>query len=138
MATHSSSTHSGCLLCGDRNPRSLGLHFESDGNGGVRAGFRAQPYYQGYDGMLHGGVIAALLDAGMTHCLFHRRIQAVTGDLYVRFVHPVRCGENLEIRAWLLSSDPPLFLLKSEVRTAGRVLAWAEAKFMARKSVRFR
>ena len=66
----------------------------------------------------------------MTHCLFHREIRAVTGDLRVRFVHAVPCEATMEIRAWLLSSDPPLYRLKSEVKINGRLMAWAEAKFM--------
>ncbi len=135
MRTDSNTSHSGCLLCGDHNPRSLGLHFESDGNGGVRAGFKAERNLQGYEGILHGGVIAALLDAGMTHCLFQHRVEALTGDLHVRFLHQVNCGEALQIRAWILSGNPPLFLLKSELTAGDRVLAWAEAKFVARRSV---
>jgi acyl-coenzyme A thioesterase PaaI-like protein len=100
----------------------------------VRASFKAEQDLQGYEGILHGGVIAALLDAGMTHCLFRRQIKAVTGDLHVRYLHQVNCGEELQVRAWILSGNPPLFLLKSELTAAGRVLAWAEAKFVVPRS----
>jgi acyl-coenzyme A thioesterase PaaI-like protein len=78
-------------------------------------------------------VIAALLDSAMTHCLFHHGVQAVTGDLHVRFVETVPCMAVLDIRAWILSETPPLCRLKPELVKEGRIMAWAEAKFMRRK-----
>lgn len=92
----------------------------------------ARSELQGYDDILHGGVIAALLDAGMTHCLFHRGIQAVTGDLHVRFLHPVGCEVFLEVQAQVQSSYPPLYKLRSELTVDGRILAWADGKFVQR------
>lgn len=68
----------------------------------------------------------------MTHCLFQRGIQAVTGDLHVRFVQAVSCEALLEIKAWVLSARPPLYRLKSEIIYNQQVMAWAEAKFMQR------
>ena len=82
--------HSRCLLCGNLNPRSLNLSFQAAEDGGVRTRFKADTELQGYDDILHGGVIASLLDAAMTHCLFHHGVQAVTGDLHVRFVQRAR------------------------------------------------
>lgn len=125
--------HDHCLLCGQRNPWSLKLAFQADADGAVRAYFDSHQRLQGYAGILHGGVIAALLDAAMTHCLFHRGVPAVTGDLHVRFVKSVSCNASLEIRAWVISSHPPLYRLKAEITHEERVMAWAEAKFMQRR-----
>jgi uncharacterized protein (TIGR00369 family) len=126
----SRSGHSRCLLCGNLNPQSLNLSFQAADDGVVKTRFKPRSELQGYDGILHGGVIAALLDAAMTHCLFHRGVQAVTGDLHVRFVRPVACNVTLEIQAWLVVSHPPLYRLKAEIVVADQVLAWGEAKFM--------
>jgi len=128
--------HSRCLLCGDLNPRSLNLSFHASDNGSVEAKFRATAELQGYDDILHGGIVASLLDGAMTHCLFHQGVQAVTADLRVRFVHGVPCNAFLEIRARVVSSTPPLYRLKSEIVLDGQVMAWAEGKFMKRKSTR--
>ena len=122
--------HSQCLLCGNLNPRSLNLSFRAAPNDGVTTWFKPHEELQGYDGILHGGIIASLLDAAMTHCLFHRGIQAVTGDLHVRFVRPVPLNVSLEIKAWLLSGSSPLYRLKAEIVLGEQVMAWAEAKFM--------
>ncbi len=125
--------HSRCLVCGNRNPRSLSLSFQAAEDGGVRTRFKARADLQGYDDILHGGIIAALLDGAMTHCLFFRGIQAVTGDLHVRFVEPITCDVDMDIRAWMLSSRPPLYRLRAEILVDERVMAWAEAKFMRRR-----
>ncbi len=121
--------HRACLLCGDKNPWSLGLAFESDGEGGVRATFEAHEHLQGYDGILHGGVAAALLDSAMTHCLFHRGVRAVTADLRVRYPHPVPMGLQIGLRAWVTETHAPLYRVKSELTGGDRVLVWAQATF---------
>jgi uncharacterized protein (TIGR00369 family) len=94
------------------------------------ARFQAHAGLQGYDGVLHGGVIASLLDAAMTHCLFHQGVQAVTGDLHIRFVRPVACDLAVDLRAWIVSAAPPLYRLRAELAHEGTLLAWGEAKFM--------
>lgn len=134
-AVNARNGHSRCLLCGNLNPRSLNLSFQTSGDGGVRTRFKAHTELQGYDDLLHGGVIASLLDAAMTHCLFHHGVQAVTGDLHVRFVHPVSCNVSLEIRARVLSSRPPLYRLRAEILLDERIMAWAEGKFMQRRRI---
>lgn len=72
----------------------------------------------------------------LTHCLFHRGVQAVTGDLHVRFIETVSCIAVLDINAWILSETPPLYRLKAEIVREGRIMAWAEAKFMQRQGPR--
>jgi uncharacterized protein (TIGR00369 family) len=124
--------HSRCVLCGDLNPRSLKLSFQDAGDAGVKTRFTASHELQGYDGILHGGIVAGLLDAAMTNSLFREGVQAVTGDLHIRFIHPVSCGVPLEIRAWKVSSRPPFYRLKAEILRDGRVMARAEAKFLRR------
>jgi acyl-coenzyme A thioesterase PaaI-like protein len=91
---------------------------------------------QGYDGMLHGGVISALLDAAMTHCLFHRDVQAVTADLHVRFMEPVSVTGSAMVRAWIVSVQPPLYRLQAEIVQGEKVMARGEAKFLTRRGVR--
>lgn len=122
-------SHSGCLLCGGKNPLSLGLRFEPAEQGIVQTEVQLNRRLQGYDGILHGGVISSLLDAAMTHCLFHAGVEAVTGDLHVRFVHPVPCEKKVAVRSWVLSSFPPLYSVRAELLFEGKVMAWGEGKF---------
>lgn len=121
--------HGHCLICGDKNPLSMKLSFQPGKDDSVLAQFQGNSGLQGYENMLHGGVISSLLDAAMTHCLFHHKIQAVTGDLHVRFIHPVHCEAAIEIKAWVVSARPPLYILKAELSNEKQVLAWAEGTF---------
>lgn len=122
--------HGHCLMCGDDNPRSLGLCFHAEDTDRVCAEFRAHDRLQGYDGILHGGVISALLDAAMTHCLFHHGVRAVTGDLHVRYLQPVPCESILKLRAKIKRARPPLYMVESEILCDKRLVARAEGTFM--------
>jgi acyl-coenzyme A thioesterase PaaI-like protein len=110
----------------------LQLEFHGGRGNAVYAEVSAFRELQGYDGLLHGGVISALLDAAMTHCLFRREIEALTADLHVRFLQPVRCDSVLELRARILSEKHPLYRLRAELRFEKQVMAWAEGKFLQR------
>jgi acyl-coenzyme A thioesterase PaaI-like protein len=100
----------------------------------VSARFRPKRELQGYKGILHGGMTAALLDAAMTHCLFRRGVEAMTADLHVRFVQPIPCEALVDVRGWILSEAPPLYRVRAELLVGRRVMAWAEAKFLRRQS----
>jgi uncharacterized protein (TIGR00369 family) len=121
--------HAACLLCGTENPWSLGLAFEPDGAGRVCTVLNADERLQGYAGMLHGGVSAAVLDAAMTHCLFHKGVRAVTADLRVRYVKAVPLNAGVVLRAWITAETPPLYRLKAELCLENSVLVWAQATF---------
>jgi acyl-coenzyme A thioesterase PaaI-like protein len=68
----------------------------------------------------------------MTHSLFHAGIEAVTGDLRVRFVHPVPCRGKVAVRSWILTSYPPLYCVRAELLVQGQLMAWGEGKFARR------
>jgi uncharacterized protein (TIGR00369 family) len=94
--------------------------------------------YQGYDGYLHGGVIAALLDSAMTNCLFaHGRI-ALTGELNVRFLKPVVVNEPAIVSARVVESSPPLFCMEAELSQNGQSVAKATAKFIETRGTNVR
>lgn len=123
-------SHNGCLLCGNQNPLSMKLKFAADSNMFVHADFKPHEMLQGYRGILHGGVICALLDSAMVNCLFHQNISAVTAEMQVKFIHPVNCGENLHLCAHIDKSFPPLYTMKAELTCSGKIYATAQAKFM--------
>jgi uncharacterized protein (TIGR00369 family) len=119
-------------MCGQENPLSLGLQFRPINDDVVQAEFRPHPILQGYDGIVHGGIVAALLDAAMTHCLFHRGIRALTGDLHVRYRKSIPIDTMLNLQARIVLIKQPLYRLRAEISQNGCIFAWAEAKFMRR------
>jgi uncharacterized protein (TIGR00369 family) len=126
--------HSQCVVCSHASQCGLGLDFQPMDDGSVRAEFRCQSCHQGYNGLLHGGIIASLLDGAMTNCLFGQGIVAVTGEMTVRFCRPVPAGADLTVRAELVEAAEPLYYMRAEIILAGQVQARATAKFMKRTS----
>jgi acyl-coenzyme A thioesterase PaaI-like protein len=66
----------------------------------------------------------------MTHCLFHNGIEAVTGDLEVRFLRPVPCNARVDLRARIERPSPPLYKVYSELTCDRRLMARATGRFM--------
>ena len=58
-----------CFICGLENPVGLHLHIYETEPGIVEARYIAPEHFQGYPGVLHGGIVAAILDeiSGRAH-----------------------------------------------------------------------
>ncbi|HVO12906.1 MAG TPA: PaaI family thioesterase [Vicinamibacteria bacterium] len=123
------AVHAGCVVCDPGNARGLAVEYRATAEG-VEALFECHPEFRGYSGTVHGGVIAALLDGAMTHCLFARGLVAVTAELSVKYHRPVVTGERATIRAWSERDLSPLQLVRAELVQGAVVKAAASAKFM--------
>jgi len=51
-----------CFICGMENPVGLHLHIYETSPGEVESTYIAPEHFQGYPGVLHGGIVAALID----------------------------------------------------------------------------
>ena len=51
-----------CFVCGLENPFGLQLRFYSTAPGEVSVEYTVPDHYQGYPGVVHGGIVAAMLD----------------------------------------------------------------------------
>jgi len=51
-----------CFICGLENPIGLHLHIYEVEPGVVETQYIAPEYFQGYPGVLHGGIVAAIID----------------------------------------------------------------------------
>ncbi|NBB95972.1 MAG: PaaI family thioesterase [Planctomycetes bacterium] len=122
--------HERCVVCGRAGPAGLGLEFRVEPDGRIVADFAAGEAFEGYGGMLHGGVISAIADGAMTNCLFAHGIAAVTGELTVRFRHPVQADRSLCVSAMLVEASEPLYHVQAEIIQDGVVKATAKGKFM--------
>ena len=76
--TDRATPHAACWVCGPDHPDGLGVAYRPDGDGGVTGEFACSPRFQGYPGLLHGGVTGALLDGAMTNGLLSQGCPAVT------------------------------------------------------------
>ncbi len=124
--------HPNCIVCSPHHQCGLRLEFVSSDDGSVQAKFDCGRAFEGYPGLLHGGVISSLLDGAMTNCLFAHGQQGLTGELKVRFRHPIVTDRPAKVRAWIDRSMPPFHVLKAELIQEESVKAKATGKFVER------
>lgn len=90
-----------CFICGIENPVGLHLHIYEVEPGVVEAQYIAPDHFQGYPGVLHGGIVAALIDevsgrAQMGSDAMDPRFM-FTGKLEVKYRQNVPIGKLLKI-----------------------------------------
>ena len=51
-----------CFVCGRENPVGLYMTFYDNGDNEVYSDYTVADHYQGYPGVVHGGIVAAMLD----------------------------------------------------------------------------
>jgi acyl-coenzyme A thioesterase PaaI-like protein len=87
-----------CFGCGNRNPIGLHLQFAPDGDG-VSAALVPAPEHQGFQSVVHGGIIATVLDEAMAWATTHAGFWAVTGEMQIRFRRPLNVGDSTTVSA---------------------------------------
>lgn len=120
-----------CFVCGPDNPTGLRLRFSREGEA-VVAEFVPREEHVGWEGVVHGGILSAVLDDAMGNVFYLRGYQALTARMEVRFRRPVRPGDRLSVRAWLASEDDRTLTTRAELARDGEVVCSAEAVFVRR------
>jgi uncharacterized protein (TIGR00369 family) len=123
-------THS-CFVCGESNPAGLKLRFETDGRI-VQTRFVPRAEHIGFRQTVHGGLTATLLDEVMVWaCVVQTKRFAFSAELNVRYLCPVRPGEELVATGELVSNRKgKIFEARAELRDqAGLTLATATGKY---------
>ncbi len=121
--------HPECVVCSPANARGLHLKFKVNGDGSVKAAFQCDEIFEGYPGMMHGGVISSILDGAMGNCMFAHGRATVTVEMTTRFRHPVVIGKQATVSARITRVSHPLYLLESEIIQDGKVKATAIGKY---------
>lgn len=88
--------YSHCFGCGKDNPIGLKLGFQWDGKM-ARAEFTPTEFYQGWPGLVHGGIIICLLDEAMGYATLFEGMHCVTAKMQVKLERPARVNEPLII-----------------------------------------
>ena len=119
-----------CFACSPRNPIGLKLVFEQDGEI-CRTIFTAGPEHQGWSGVVHGGLVATLLDEVMAQWLWVRGITTMTAEMTTRYSKAMPVGESLTIEGNLVSEKGRLVEMAGKIILPdGTVAARATAKFL--------
>lgn len=123
-----------CFICGSRNPIGLNVKPRMDADG-KRACFevRLPNEYQGWQGMAHGGMIAALLDEVSAYAAMTVAEPIVTASLNVRYLKPVPVGELITARARVSMQKGRSIMTEAELLLGDQVMASAEGRLVVIK-----
>lgn len=123
----------GCLVCGRSNPLGMKLSFYVDESSGlVRCEFVPRPQHIGFEGILHGGALAAVLDEAMTWAAtWHGRRFCFCGELCVRYRSPARPDRPLSVQANVdRSRQRMIFASARMLDPDGALVASASGKYV--------
>jgi len=126
--------YSGCFVCGDKNPIGLAVRFyEKDG--GAAAEFVPKQAQQGYKGLLHGGILASLLDEVMIKSVLVKSRFCVTAELSIRFKKPVEVGDRLSVFGCVEKENGRIYTTRGWAKNQkGGVVALGKGKYFVPKA----
>jgi uncharacterized protein (TIGR00369 family) len=120
-----------CYVCGRENPIGLAVEFQIDKEAlSIRAKFVPKEAHQGYEGIVHGGILSALLDEAMAKLAYSLGIPAVTAEITVKFKSPASPGEELSISGTLLRETHGLIQAEAKIERGPVLVAEATAKLL--------
>ncbi|HEV2038233.1 MAG TPA: PaaI family thioesterase [Candidatus Eremiobacteraceae bacterium] len=120
-----------CFACGPENTDGLQLRFEYC-DGIARAVFTPKQHFTGWTAMLHGGILATLLDEAMAHAAIAAGIRALTGRLEIRFRKQAPIDAVFVVEGRLEGRRGRLLTLSSTVAGEdGTLYAAANGRFVA-------
>jgi uncharacterized protein (TIGR00369 family) len=119
-----------CFACGDANPIGMRLEIEL-GEGTATTTWTPGRDFVGWEGKVHGGLLATLLDEVMAWAPSSYDSWAVTAEMRIRYRGPANPGEPLTAKGWVTERRRRIYHVRGEVRGAkGRLIADAEGRFL--------
>jgi len=134
-----------CFACCPDNPHGLQMQFYEDDDA-VICRWDPQPRFEGYTGVLHGGIQATLMDELASWCIFIRRDTAgATQHVDVSYLKPVYTAKGTialrsrigEVRENLVMVDIDLYDGSDTLCTQGRVTYFTYPERLARRRLAY-
>ncbi len=135
MELNDTTDYQRCFACGMHNPYGLHMTFHVE-NDSVVCDLLPQAEHQGFPGVIHGGIVATILDEALnrTSMLTDTPAWSMTGRLDIRYRRYVPYGPNLRVRARLEKQRGRMVQASGVLTLADdeqAILAEAQGTFMA-------
>ncbi|MBN2537804.1 PaaI family thioesterase [candidate division WOR-3 bacterium] len=119
-----------CFACGKSNPDGLQLDIRTTPEG-VELDYTPPARYEGWQGIVHGGIVSTLLDELCAWACSARGYRTVTGRLEIRFRHATPIGRPLRGFGRVVRERGAMVEVESRLEDeSGNVLAEASARMM--------
>ncbi|MBI2763138.1 MAG: PaaI family thioesterase [Chloroflexi bacterium] len=121
-----------CFACGELNERGLHLELHTDASG-CWTELTLDPAFQGWEGVVHGGILSTILDEVMAWSVIGRDTWGVTARMAVEFRRPVEVGRRLRAEGTVAEARRRLFRTEGRVLDAltGEILATSTGTYVA-------
>lgn len=120
-----------CFVCGQLNAHGLRIAIRAQG-GRIFSDLTLGVDHEGWQGIAHGGIVAALLDEVMEWALFEDEAWGMTAELRVRYHRPVPIGAPIRVEGWVVEGRRRRYRTASRVLDhEGLTLAQAEGTYLA-------
>jgi acyl-coenzyme A thioesterase PaaI-like protein len=109
-----------CFACGSHNPR--GIHMQVKYRHDISAAeslLSLPKEFQGWQDVIHGGILATLLDEIMMHAVWHFAGAGVTLGLEVQFRQPLAPAEMVLVRGNITETKGRRLKVRGEIIRQG-------------------
>lgn len=121
-----------CFFCGEKNLHGFALRFRED-DGWTVTEVVVPWYLQGFAGVVHGGIVASLLDEVMSYSVKSSGIFAVTGTLEVKYLRPCPTERILTLRGQVRGKQGRIVEAWGEILYDGEKVAEGQGIFVVPK-----
>lgn len=130
--------YANCFVCGEKNPIGIKLDFKIEKNVEEKfskAEFTLSEVFEGYPGIIHGGIVTSILDEAMAKIILSEGIKAVTLSIQVKFLKSMSPGTAYSVKGSVKSRKKKFIFTTAEISEAGNAVAQAEAVFFVKKDI---
>jgi len=123
-----------CFGCSPHNEDGLRLRFVKTQSDAVETSYTAPSKFCGPEGVIHGGIQAAMLDEVLgvaAHaCMDDEELEVVTAEFSLNYRRPALVGRRVVVRGRLVRTDGRDIYLEGEIiDEGGETLTTAEARW---------
>ena len=129
-------TEDTCLICGKKNTSGLKIDFVLDAdNHKASAKAKVGKMFNGYVGIVHGGIVCALLDEVGFHACKTVGVVTVTMNLNTKFKRPVPIDKELCLEGEVIEKRSRSVVASSKIMLDGQVLATARGEYFIKQKL---
>ncbi|MBS4023756.1 MAG: PaaI family thioesterase [Dethiobacter sp.] len=119
-----------CFACGEDNSCGLKLKFYWEDDK-YYTDFYTEERFQGYNGILHGGITSTIMDEIMAQHLTVRGLGILTASMEIRYRKQIPTGVTVRFESWQKEQKRNIHVMAARaILPGGEVAAVATAKFM--------